>query len=192
MQKSQLGLLASIPLIAVFALLFFNADAEYNEVKEVYDNSQTQGHFTLVKTNSDGEITQYIQTPNLIVDGGMDTMGDLMFDDIDLNSNATDSVYEWLEIGTGGSGPTATDTDIQASACARGNDTAVTGVSGVSGEITVTVDFAFDGGTCAGGIVEAAMFNDINDGEMLARSVFGIITIGAGDTLTVTYDITIT
>jgi len=149
------------------------------------------GHFTLIKY-TDGVPVHYVQSPNLVVDVGMDTMADLVFDDLDLNSDATDATFSFLEIGTSGTAPAATNTAIGASACARGEDTAVTGTSGVSGEITATIDFAFDGGTCAGGIQEAGVFNAATSESMLARSTFGTITIASGDTLTVTYDIVIT
>ena len=200
MQKQNIGILgtsvlASLMIVMLLPAVGLGSSETYNLEPQVFEAQQGTafGHFLLVKTNTaTGEILQVVQADNLIVDQGLDTMADLIFDDIDLNSNATDSKFEWLEIGTVNTAPTATDTSINTTACARGNDTTVTATSAVSGEFTATIDFAFNGGTCAGAIVETIIANDITGGEILARSVFAVINISSGDTLTVTYDITIT
>ena len=100
--------------------------------------------------------------------------------------------FDHLEIGTGGTAPTATDVALETSACARLQDGAPDVNSATSGETSVSVIVSFDGGTCAGGIQEAGIFNAISGNEMLARSTFGTVTIGAGDTLNVNYTVTIT
>jgi len=161
------------------------------------ENASIYGHVEMVLRDEDGNIKDYLQSDNLIVDVGIDTMGDLMFPNIDLNSNATDNEFSYIEIGTGTTAVAATDTTIQTAipSCAREQDTAVTGDSSVSGEITVTIDASFLGSAnCANGAVnEAVLANALTGGEILAHKLFASsINLQAADTLTVTWTITIT
>ena len=158
------------------------------------ESNNVMGHITLTVADADGNIIDYVQTDNLVVDVGIDTMGDLIFPDINLNGNSTDSKFSWIGIGEGSTAAAAGNTGIETaiSGCARVQDGTVTGVSTTSGEITVTVDGSFSGATCAGAVTEAVLMNDGTSGELLARQVFSTVNVGASDTLTVSWDITLT
>lgn len=160
------------------------------------DAINISGHVEFEVRDADGNITAYRQSDNLIVDIGIDSMGDLMFPDINLNGLA-DNKFSYIEIGTGTTAVTATDTIVEGpiASCAREQDTAVTGVSGVSGEITVTIDATFLGSAnCADAAVnQAVLSNALTGGNILAKKIFAApVNVGATDSLKVTWTITIT
>ncbi len=199
MKKQNYLLFGLVGALVVLSGTFSFGWLDQSEPLQIQEKPWVSGVFTIIAAHADGSIYAYVQTPNLVVDQGMDTMADLIWPDINLNGNATDNQFKYINIGEGATGPTAVDVTLETliAGCNRQLDTAVTGTSGVSGEITATIDFAFDGGICTGTITEAAIFNSGTGaaaaaGEMLARATFGGITIGSGDTLTVTYDVTIT
>jgi len=171
--------------VSAFATSF---QTEGVDVPSVADRSTVTGWVTLTVFDSNGIEKLKVQNHNLIVDGGLDEMANAVFGVGGVGSTN----FDWLEIGTGGTAPTATDTTIETSACARLQDGSPDVNSVVSGETSVSVIVSFDGGTCAGGIQEAGIFNAVSANEMLARSTFGTVTIGAGDTLNVNYTVTIT
>jgi len=164
------------------------------------------GHLELVLTDENGAIKQYVQTDNIITSRGFDTMVDLVFgeptsgtgcDTDGCNANATDSKFTFIGIGT--SAQTAVVGDdgevAEITGCDRIQDTTITGDSGTTTQTVATLDAQFSGSVCAGGIQEATLTNTGTGalptaGETLARQTFGSITVGASDTLTVTWNIT--
>ncbi|AFS81814.1 hypothetical protein NKOR_09845 [Candidatus Nitrosopumilus koreensis AR1] len=193
MKTQQAAMFAVVAVAAAVGGIFSAYPTTENS--EMYsESSNIMGHITLTVADVDGNIVDYVQTDNLVVDVGIDTMGDLIFPNINLNGNATDSQFSWIGIGTNNTAANASDVGIGTaiSGCARVQDGTVTGDSSVSGEITVTVDASFSGANCAGAVVEAVLMNDGSSGELLARQVFSAVNVGASDTLTVSWDITLT
>lgn len=190
MTNKQIAILA-IPIVAVllgvsaFATSF---QTESVDVPSVADRTTVTGWVTLTVFDSNGIEKLKVVNHNLIVDGGLDEMAQAVFG---VGGVGTTN-FDFLEIGTSAVAPTATDTVLGASACARLQDVAPDVNSATSGETSVSVIVSFDGTICAGGIQEAGIFNAITGNQMLARSTFGLVTIGAGDTLNVNYTVTIT
>lgn len=193
-------LLVGIALITVLASGIISSTEFASSQNSIHDSGLVYGHITLVQKDEFGNIINYVQTDNLVVDQGLDTAGDLVFPDINLNGNSTDNKFEWIGIGSGNTAASATDTQEETliSGCVRLDDTTVTGTSAVSGEITATVSVQFSGAQCANtSISEAVLTNSgsgasAGAGELLARQTFTDINLGSGDTLTITWDITIT
>ena len=190
MTNKQIAIFA-IPMVAVllgvsaFATSF---QTEGVDVPSVSDRSTVTGWVTLTVFDSNGIEKLKVQNHNLIVDGGIDEMAQAIFG----AGGVGTTNFDFLEIGTDGTAPLATNVALGASACARLQDVAPDVNSATSGETSVSIIVSFDGGTCAGGIQEAGIFNAITANQMLARSTFGLVTIGAGDTLNVNYTVTIT
>ena len=198
--KTQHAAMFAIVAIAAGTGGIFSGFSVSADNSEAYSESgNIMGHITMVVTDENGNIKDYIQTDNLVVDEGIDTMGDLIFPDINLNSNGTDGKFDWVGIGTGATGAAAGNTGEETviATCQRVQDGTVTGVSTVSGEITVTVDASFSGSVCTGAITEAVLTNSgtgtsADAGELLARQTFSAVNVGASDTLTVSWEITLT
>ena len=163
--------------------------SELSETPSLVDGSKITGHVILQVFDTETGMLKYkIENHNLVVDVGLDEMSQATFG----VGGAGSTNFDWIEIGTGTTAPTATDTTIETTACARIQDASPDSNSGTSGETSTSVISSFDGGTCSGAITEAGIFNAISANQMLARSTFGAVTIGAGDTLNVNYTITIT
>jgi len=172
--------------ISVFATSF---QAELSETPVLVDGSIVTGYVTLQVFDTETGMLKYkIENHNLVVDVGLDEMANAVFGVGGVGSTN----FDFIEIGIGTTAPTATDTTIETSACARIQDVAPDVNSATSGETSVSVISSFDGATCTGAITEAGIFNLISAGQMLARSTFGSVSITSGDTLNVNYTITIT
>jgi len=172
--------------ISVFATSF---QSELSETPNLIDGSKITGHVILQVFDTETGMLKYkIENHNLVVDVGLDEMSQATFG----VGGAGSTFFDFIEIGTGTTAPTAGDTTIETSACARIQDVAPDSNSGTSGETSTSIISSFDGGTCNGAITEAGIFNGISGGQLLARSTFGAVTISSGDTLNVNYTITIT
>lgn len=197
--KTQQAAMFAVVAVAAAVGGIFSAFPTTDNSEMYSESSNIMGHITLTVADADGNIVDYVQTDNLVVDLGLDTMGDLVFPDINLNGNATDGKFDWIGIGTGTTAAAATDTaeETLISGCNRVQDDTVEGVSDTTGEITVTVGASFSGASCAGAVTEAVLTNSgtggsAGAGEILARQVFSAVNVGASDTLTVTWDIDLT
>lgn len=199
MKTQHTALFALVAIAAGTGGIFSGFSVSADNSEAYSESGLIMGHITMVVSDENGNIKDYIQTDNLVVDEGIDTMGDLIFPDINLNGNATDGKFDWIGIGTGSTAAAAGDTGEQTliSGCNRVQDDTVTGDSGTSGEITVTVDASFSGSNCAGAVTEAVLTNSgtggaADAGELLARQVFSAVNVGSSDTLTVSWEITLT
>lgn len=56
---------------------------------------------------------------------------------------------------------------------------------------TITYVATFPAGTGTGSITEAGILNASSSGNMLCRTVFGVVTKAAGDTVVVTWNVTV-
>jgi len=191
MRSSKIALFALPAIVALLGVSVLATSIQTTPVSvpDFQDRSTVTGHVILqVFDTQSGELKYKLENHNLVVDVGLDEMAEATFG---VGGVGTTN-FDFIEIGTGVTAPTATDTTIETSACARIQDATPDVNSAISGETSVSVISSFDGGTCAGGITEAGVFNGLAGGQLLARSTFGVVTIGAGDTLNVNYTITIT
>jgi len=188
MTRAKYGIFSIIALSAIIGIASISAFSQELQIQTEVDTAKVYGHFTLVVHDENGFITGYQQTDNLVVDRGLDCMGDLVFGTTLCTAEA---LYQFIEIGTGSTAPTLADLTIETAigGCARVQDATPFGNSTISGEITTTVESVFLGTTCAASVTEAAVFDAITSGNIIARSTFGVVTVGASDQLTVTYNI---
>lgn len=92
---------------------------------------------------------------------------------------------QYIGLGEGTTPAQSTDTDLETPLATR-----------VSGAITSSTNVwqniaSFGSGVNTGTITEAGLFSDASAGTMFARQVFGAITKSAGDSLQVTWQVTI-
>lgn len=127
---------------------------------------------------SDGELIDVRAGANLVVNTGKDAV-------IDRLQAASVAVHDYQAIGTGTNAAAAGDTTLQ---------TEVARAQGTLSQPTSTTDrlvTTFAAGTGTGAITECGRLNAASTGNLFARQVFSVVTKGAGDSLTVTHDITI-
>lgn len=127
----------------------------------------------------DGALKQSVAIHNLIC-----TAGKNFLLDADLADAKTVRLFGYIAIGTGTNaaavGDTALQTEVARAAATLSNPSA--------GTLRMVATFAAGIGT--GGITESGLLDAASSGNLLARQVFAVVNKGAGDSLTVTWDIT--
>lgn len=139
------------------------------------------GMVQITKTNAQGEVVQQFEVPNLVVTTGKIYIAGKMI--------ATDSnvpvAMSHMGIGTGTASPVAEDTQL-------GTQTGRVLLSGSLQENnSITYTATFPAGTGTGAITEAGIFNASVAGTMLCRTVFPVVNKQAGDTIAVTWKVTV-
>jgi hypothetical protein len=145
------------------------------------ENLKATGKVRIQKINSTGEIVQDFEVPNLVVTTGKNFIASSM---IKTTTNSPAAMTH-MGIGTTSTTPSAGDS-------ALGGQTGRVSLSGntvSSNAITYTA--SFPAGTGDGAIVEAGIFNASSGGTMLCRTTFPTVTKGSGDTIAVTWVVTV-
>ena len=138
----------------------------------IQDNIKATGHVT-VRLN--GEVVQEI--PNLVVTAGKNFIASRM--------TGTTTAMSHMAIGSTSTAAAVGDT-------ALGGELGRVALSSSSttGAVT-TYSATFPAGTGTGAVVEAGILNAASSGTMLCRTTFAVVNKGANDTLTITWQITI-
>lgn len=130
--------------------------------------------------NEKGELKQHEETKNVVVTVGKSFLANWL-------TAATQSDYfmRYVALGTGTNAATAADTVLQTELTTR-----------VAGSLSNTTNVwqnqaTFGPGVNTGAITEAGIFTASSGGTMFARQVFSVINKGAGDSLQVTWQITL-
>lgn len=141
------------------------------------ENIKLTGNLTIVLNREDGTKDVY-KHKNLVVTTGKNFIASRMKD-------TTASAMSHMAIGSGNTAAAAGDTglgtqlDIQS----------LTSTTVSTNTVTYAATFAAGNGT--GAVAEAGVFNAASSGTMLCRSVFSVVNKAAGDSMTVTWVITI-
>jgi hypothetical protein len=148
--------------------------------KQINENVKPTGLVTITQTNSEGKIVKEFQVPNLVVTAGKNHIAAK----IAATTNSPASMTH-MAIGTGTSTPGASDT-------ALGTQTGRVSLSGsVVSTNTITYTATFPAGTGDGAITEAGVFNASSGGTMLCRTTFPVVNKASGDTIAVTWVVTV-
>lgn len=121
--------------------------------------------------------SEYSET-NLVVDTGLAYIASRMKD-------ATATAMSHMALGSGSTSAAAGDTAL-GSELGR---VSLTTTTVTDNTVEYVADFA--AGTATGSVQEAGIFNAASAGTMLCRSVFGVVTKAAADSVRVTWTITI-
>lgn len=139
------------------------------------DNVKLTGLPTLTLRDASGAIKQILTVPNLVVNSGKQWLAG--------RAAGTPEVMTHMAIGTGNLTPGVSDV-------ALGGELArvlLTSTSVTASTITYTC--TFDAGVGTGALYEAGILNGQN--VMLCRVTFGVVTKEVGDTLSISWDVTI-
>ena len=139
-----------------------------------------KGTLFLEVFDKNGALKESIRKDNIIVNGGFDFICDAI-------SNASrGAIMNYIAIGTGSTAPAATQTTLVTELVRQSATYAHT-----AGTKVFTLSTTYAAGTGTGAIVEAGVFNAASAGTMLDRVVFSVINKGADDTLTATFQFTL-
>ena len=145
------------------------------------ENLKATGKVRIIKTNAQGVTTQDFEVPNLVVTTGKTFIAQSM---IKTTTNSPAAMTH-MAIGTGSTSPGASDS-------ALGTQTGRVSLSGnAQSSNTITYTATFPAGTGDGAITEAGIFNASSGGVMLCRTTFPVVNKASGDTIAVTWVVTV-
>lgn len=137
-----------------------------------------KGHIYLKVMRADGTIEER-DFPNIVVNDGRSNMASRLVNDI-----TPGSAYDYIGIGIGSTTPVVTQSTLVNEVMARINSsgTAVGSVASFVGAFSIS-------GTTD--ITEYGLFNKSTTGSMLSRASGTTLNLVSGETLEVTWDITV-
>ena len=138
-----------------------------------------KGEVTIIKYDIDGNITDKRKIPNMVVTAGKNFIASRII-------QATSGVMSHMGIGTSSTSAIVGQTILEAQAV---NRVALTS-SSVSLNV-ITYVATFGAGVSTGSIQEAGIFNDVTAGTMLCRTTFPVVVKAIGDSIVITWVITV-
>jgi len=140
----------------------------------INENFKVTGAVTI---RMNGEVVRDI--PNTIVTAGKNDIASLI--------TGAGSVMTHMGVGTGTTGVTAGDTDLET---ALDRNALVTS-GGTASTNTIEYESVWNAGDGTGTLTEAGLFSASTGGTMLARTTFSAVNKSASDILTITWTVTV-
>jgi hypothetical protein len=144
----------------------------------LHDTFTPTGELEIVLRDSQGNIKETIKAKNLVVASGKTYLASRA-------TGTSSNIMSHMAIGTATSTPTASDTQLGTEAGR------VTLASSSNSANAITYTATFPAGTGTGAITEAAVLNSSTAGTMLCRTTFPVVNKAAGDSIAVTWVVTI-
>lgn len=143
---------------------------------------ELSGAFKVELFGPDGKLKEVREIKNTIVTVGKNFLAAWLA----ASSQAT-AFMEYQGLGTGTTASQASDTDLETPLATR-----VQGAMTTPGSTNILQNQAtFGAGVNTGAITEAAMFSIVAAGTMFARQVFPVVNKLAGDSLVITWQVTL-
>ena len=145
---------------------------------DLNETLNVKGALTVTVKDYQGNVKQEFDVPNLVVTVGKNYIASRM-----ASNSAT--VMSHMAIGTGTGSPAAGDTTL-------GTEAGRVAVSSFSASTnTVTATATFPAGTGTGAITEAGILNASSSGTLLCRTTFPVVNKASGDSIAITWVITV-
>ena len=153
------------------------------------ENTLLKGWFVIDRFDKQGNLIESVETPNATMNLGFKEVAQLI--GTDTTSAAT--AFDFIAVGTGTTAATATDTTLE-------TEITENGLTRAAGTGTNTTDsVALDqfslvksfSPTSSYAVTESGVLNDGSTGELLCHQTFSAINVTNGDTLTITWKITV-
>lgn len=144
------------------------------------ENLKLRGDVALVLKDKNGNVKESREINNLIVTAGLTYICSRM-------ASASSGVMSHMALGSGTTAAAAGQTDLVS---ILGSREALD--SSTASSNTITYVSSFEAGEGTGAVTEAGIFNAASSGDMLCRTVFGVVNKEADDTMSVTWTITLT
>jgi hypothetical protein len=147
----------------------------------IQENLKPTGMVTVSHFNSQGELINSFEVPNLVVTSGKNYIASRIKD-------TTYSAMTYMAIGTSSTAASATDVIL----VAESGRVALSATTVSTNTITYTATFPAGTGTSTSpGIQEAGILNASNGGTMLCRTVFPSVAKASGDSIAITWVVTV-
>ena len=143
------------------------------------ENLKAHGELTISVFDRNGNLKEAKKVPNLVVTVGKNYIASRMV-------GTSSTVMSHMAIGTGTGTPIAGDTTLGTEA----GRVALTAFTASTNTVTATATFPSATGT--GAITEAGIFNNsTSGGTMLCRTTFPVVNKAAGDSIAITWVVTV-
>lgn len=142
------------------------------------EDLKMKGELTISVFGHDGNLKSATKVPNLVVSAGKTYIASRMV-------GTSSTVMSHMAIGTGVGTPGAGDTTLGTEA----GRVALTAFTASTNTVTATA--TFPAGTGTGAITEAGIFNATPSGTMLCRTTFPVVNKAAGDSIAITWTVTV-
>ena len=146
----------------------------------INDDLKLRGDVAIVLKDKDGNVKDSRDIPNLVVSAGLEFICSRM-------AGTSAGVMSHMALGSGTTAAAAGQTDLVS---ILGSREALD--SSTASSNTITYVSSFEAGEGTGAVTEAGVFNAASSGAMLCRTVFAVVNKAAGDTMSVTWTITLT
>lgn len=147
----------------------------------VIETLKATGALKIERINSTGDIVETLEVPNLVVTVGKNFIASSM---IKTTTNSP-AAMSHMAIGSDQTAAAAANTTLGLEL----GRSALTSSTVSANAVTYTATFA--AGTGTGDIKEAGIFNAASAGTMLCRTTFPIVTKQAGDSIAITWVVTV-
>lgn len=145
---------------------------------KLHDQFTPTGELEIVLRDSQGNVKEIRKAKNLVVTAGKTYLARRAV-------GTSAAIMSHMAIGTATSTPTAADTTLGTEAGR------VTLASASNSANAITYTATFPAGTGTGAITEAAVLNLSSAGDMLCRTTFPVVNKAAGDSIAITWVVTI-
>lgn len=149
--------------------------------KNTQDSLHATGQLRIDHFDSQGRKIDSRFIPNLVVQVGKNYIASRMI-------GTASSVMTHMEVGTGTTAPVSGDTALQSPI---GGSRQAFSASPSTSSNTVTYTATFGAGVGTGAITEAGIFNASSAGTMLCRTTFSVVNKAAGDTINISWSVTV-
>jgi hypothetical protein len=139
--------------------------------------------------DENGNLIQTVETPNTVVDTGFTEVAGLFCSDV----SGSYTAFDYIAVGTGVASATATDTALATEITDSGlTRAASTGTLTTENTALDTAQFVHQFSVSdTQAVTESAIFNTSSAGTMLCRQTFSAINVANGDTLQITWKVTV-
>jgi len=153
------------------------------EITQLNEDLKVKGRLTVEHRNAAGDVIDTFEVDNLVVTAGKQHIASR------LGAASPPTAMSHMAIGS----DSTTAAITQAALISELGRVALTSttVNVTSTNSTVTYAATFPAGTGTGNVFEAAVFNAASSGVMLCRTTFPLVTKQSGDTIAITWVVTV-
>jgi hypothetical protein len=145
---------------------------------DLQENLKATGKLLVEVISAEGVVKDSFETTNLVVTAGKNYIASRMV-------GTSSSIMSHMAIGTGTGTPAVGDTTLGTEA----GRVALSSGTASGNEVTYTA--TFPAGTGTGAITEAGVFNAASNGTLLCRTTFPVVNKAAGDSIAITWVVTV-
>lgn len=149
----------------------------------IHENLKVTGNLSIELKDSNGNLLDYRQVDNLVVDNGLAYIASRMKD-------ATATVMSHMAVGTSSTAASDAQTALITEVARVALTSTTISTTTVTGD-ALTYVATFPSGTGTAALTEAGILNAASAGTLLCRTVFAVINKGASDSLTITWKVTV-